>query len=567
MGMDSRFEAYRAEIVPIFWVFTRTYQCRIFQKLTVPDILKKVLTGMPCEWALQGSYEPREYCVQYRETDFNFASRLMEEEGIYYFFKHSDGEHKMVIANNPGAHEVLLPDYKEIAFRPYTGRPTGSEFIYDWSHDKVLLPATYTHTDYDFEAPQKSLMTRSKEARKHAHGEGEWYDFPGLHTSPGLGNTRARVRAEEIHARYETAQGKADARGIQTGFVFTLIDHPLGDQNIKHLVTSSVHTLQMDAYESGDTDSGTPYHCSFSTIPAKTPFRPQRTAAKPFVQGTQTAIVVGPAGEEIYTDKYARVKVQFHWDREGKMNESSSCWVRVSQLWAGKGWGGMTIPRIGQEVIVDFLEGDPDQPIIIGRVYNGESMPPYPLPAKKVISGWKSNSTPGGGGYNEINMDDTKGTEKINIHAQFDMITVIEHNEEETVGMDRTETVGNNHTETIGKNQSSTVGDNETTSIGKNRSETVGKDETIDIGGKRTETVGKDETITVGGAESRTVGKTYSLEVADSISIVCGASSITMKKDGTIEIQGKDIAITGAGKFTAKSAGEMTLKGMKIAIN
>ena len=321
MGMESRFEAYRAEIVPQLWLLSRTFQSRIFQNLSVPDILKKVLEGIEAEWALTGTYQPRDYCVQYRETDLNFAARLMEEEGIHYFFKHADKQHTMVIADNPGAHEVLLPDYAEVAFRPYTGRPTGSEFVYDWAQDKILLPATYVHTDYDFTSPKKNLLTRSDKPRDHALGTGEWYDYPGLHTSTDLGDTHARVRCEEMHTRYEIAKGKADARGIQAGFVFNLVDHPRADQNEKHLVTSAVHTIQLDALESSDIDRGAPYLCSFSTIPATVPFRPKRLTPKPFVQGPQTAMVVGPAGEEIYTDQYARVKVQFHWDREGKLDE------------------------------------------------------------------------------------------------------------------------------------------------------------------------------------------------------------------------------------------------------
>ncbi|HSI16060.1 MAG TPA: type VI secretion system tip protein TssI/VgrG, partial [Chthoniobacter sp.] len=305
MGMDSRYEAYRMEVVPKLWLLTRTHQCRIFQQMGVDEILEKVLDKVPCEWALTGSYPKRDYCVQYRETDFNFISRLMEEEGIFYFFKHSDGKHKMVIADNKGAHEVLLPEYKDVAFRPYTGRPTGAEFIHDWSQDKSLLPVKFTHTDFDFEAPKKNLLTLSVKDRGHAEGTGEWYDFPGLHTTPGLGDTRARVRAEEIHSRYDVSKGKADARGLQAGFVFTMLDHPRPNQNCKHLVTSAVHTIQLDAYESGDTDRGSPYHCTFACIPADVLYRPLRVSPKPFVQGPQTAIVSGPKGEEIYTDKYA----------------------------------------------------------------------------------------------------------------------------------------------------------------------------------------------------------------------------------------------------------------------
>ena len=559
MGMESRYEAYRMEVVPKLWLLSRTFQCRIFQKLKVPDILKQVLKDVTVEWALTGTYEPREYCVQYRETDLNFVARLMEEEGIHYFFKHSNGEHKMVIADNPGAHEVLVGHYSTVAFRPYTGDPTGDEFIHDWTQDKVLLPATYTHTDYDFESPKKNLLTRSQKDRNHALGTGEWYDFPGLHTTPGLGDRRARVRCEEMHARYDTAKGKTDARGLQAGFVFTLIDHPRGDQNAKHLVTAAVHTIQLDAYESGSTDRGTPYHCSFSTIPATVPFRPQRIVAKPFVQGPQTAMVVGPKGEEIYTDKYGRVKVQFHWDRDGKFDENSSCWIRVSQIWAGKSWGGMTIPRIGQEVVVDFLEGDPDQPIIVGRVYNGESMPPWGLPGQKVVSGVKTNSTPGGGGYNEFSMDDTKGTEKITTHAQKDMDTKVEHDKTLTVLNDRTSTIANNDTEKVGVNQSITIGEAQSITIGAEQSEKVGA--------ARSTTIGAEDTLTVGAARSTDVGAEDSLTVGGALTVTAGAE-IAHTAGAAIEITaGAEMAHTAGAAMEITAGAEMAISaGMAIEI-
>ncbi|EDY19667.1 type VI secretion system Vgr family protein [Chthoniobacter flavus Ellin428] len=551
MGMESRFEAYRMEVVPKLWVLSRTYQCRIFQNLSVPDILRKVLKDVEVEWSTTGSYDPRDYCVQYRETDLNFVSRLMEEEGMHYFFKFSDGQHKMVIADNAGAHEVLLGHYSTIDYRPYTGRPTGDEFIYDWAEDKVLLPATYTHTDYDFEMPKKNLLTRSQQTRQHAEGDGEWYDFPGLHTSTGLGDRRARVRCEEMLARYDMAKGKADARGLQVGFAFTLADHPRKDQDVKHLVTSAVHTIQLDALESGDTDRGTPYHCSFATIPASVTYRPQRIAPKPFVQGPQTAIVVGPAGEEIYTDKYGRVKVQFHWDRDGKFDQNSSCWIRVSQIWAGKSWGGMTIPRIGQEVVVDFLEGDPDQPLVVGRVYNGESMPPWGLPGQKVVSGVKTNSTPGGGGYNEFSMDDTKGTEKITTHAQKDMNTTVENDKTLTVLHDRTSTIANNDTEKVGVNQSITIGEAQTITIGTEQSEKIGAARSTTIGAEDTLSVGAARSTEIGAEDSLTVGAAHTVEAGAEIGITAGAA---------VEVTaGAEMALTAGAALEVTAGAEMAI--------
>ena len=576
MGMESRYEAYRMEIVPRLWAFSRTFQCRIFQNLSVQDIIKKVLEGVVIDWSLTASYQPRDYCVQYRETDLNFISRLMEEEGIHYFFKHSQGQHTMVIADNPGAHEVLLDKYTKIAYRPYTGRPTGAEFIYDWAQDKLLLPAIYTHTDYDFESPKKNLLSRSEKVFGHALDTGEWYDFPGLHTSTGVGDKRARVRCEEIHTRYEIAKGKADARGIQAGFVFTLMDHPRDDQNAKHLVTAAVHTIQLDALESGDIDRGAPYLCSFSTIPASVPYRPQRITPKPFVQGPQTAMVVGPAGEEIYTDKYGRVKVQFHWDREGKFDQNSSCWVRVSQIWAGKNWGGMTIPRIGQEVVVDFLEGDPDQPIIIGRVYNGESMPPYGLPDKKVVSGVKTNSTLGGDGYNELSMDDTKGSEKYTTHAQKDMDTTVLNDETHDVGHDRTTKIGNNDTETVGMNQSITIGNDQTLTIAEKQTTTIGMSQTVDIGAELSTTGGAEASREVGAARPTDIGAEDTLDVGAALNMTAGAeigvtagAEISITAGGAIEITaGGAIVITGGAAITIEAGAAVAISSaVAIAID
>jgi type VI secretion system secreted protein VgrG len=575
MGMESQYEAYRMEVVPKLWVLSRTYQSRIFQNLSASDILKKVLKDVDVEWSLTGTYDTRDYCVQYRETDLNFVSRLMEQEGMHYFFKFSDGQHKMVVADNAGAHEVLLSHYLDVSYRPYTGRPTGDEFIYDWAQDKILLPATYTHTDYDFVSPKKDLMTRSQETREHALGNGEWYDFPGLHTTSGLGERRARVRCEEMIARYDMAKGKADARGLQTGFVFTLKDHPRTDQNVKHLVTSAVHTIQLDALESGDLDRGAPYLCSFSTIPASVPFRAQRVAPKPFVQGPQTAIIVGPSGEEIYTDQYGRVKVQFHWDRDGKFDENSSCWVRVSQVWAGKNWGAMHIPRIGQEVVVDFLEGDPDQPIIVGRVYNGDCMPPYTLPDQKVVSGIKSNSTIGGGGYNEYSMDDTKGSEKITEHAQKDLLVTVINDETRNVNHDRTTTVtnddtrtvnhdsktttANNDTETVGVNQSVTIGEAQTVKIGTTQSTNIGAEQTIDIGAALSVTIGAEESRDVGAAREVSIGLDDSLEVGAAIEMTAGAD-IAITAGGAVEVTGGgDVAVTGGGAVEVTAGAEMAV--------
>ncbi len=294
---------------------------------------------------------------------------------------------------------------------------------------------------------------------------------------------------------------------------------------------------------------------------------PPRITPKARVQGPQTAIVVGKAGEEIWTDQYGRVKVQFHWDRYGTSDEHSSCWVRVSQPWAGKGWGTMAIPRIGQEVIVDFLEGDPDQPIITGRVYNGASMPPYGLPAGAAVSGLMSNSTKGGGGYNEYVMDDTKGNELIREHGQYDKDSTIEHDLREHVLNDRSRDVTNNETIQVGNDRSKTIGNNETTAIGVDRTKKVGNNEIINIGHDRRETVANNETISIGRDDVLTVGNNLAIDAGDSVTIRTGKASISMKRDGTITIQGKDITVKGSGVIDAKASKNVVIKGKKILEN
>ena len=342
-------------------------------------------------------------------------------------------------------------------------------------------------------------MTTRHHPHEHARADLERFDYPGGYLKRDQGDDWGRVRMEAQHVDYETAQGAGNARGLATGALFTLTRYPRDDQNREYLILSAKYKLQSDAFGSSSAaDTGPVFHCDFTALDARTPYRPPRNTPKARVQGPQTAIVVGKEGEEIWIDKYGRVKVQFHWDRYGKSDEKSSCWVRVSQPWAGKGWGAVAIPRIGQEVIVDFLEGDPDRPIITGRVYNDVNKPPYKLPGSAVISGLRSKSTKGGSGYNEYVMDDTKGNELIREHAQYDKDSTIEHDLREHVLNDRSRDVTNN----------------ETIQVGKDRAKTIGNDETIDIGG--------DQTAKVGGIAS--------LKAQDLI--LEAGSSITLKVSG-----------------------------------
>jgi type VI secretion system secreted protein VgrG len=634
-GVDVRFTYYRAEVVPWLWFLTRTTDCRIFQNMTVPDIITKIFKDLgftDFKVRLQGSFEPRDYCVQYRETDFNFVSRLMEQYGIFYFFEHEENKHTLVLANSPTVHQPC-PGQPEARCDFSAGAMLEEDIIVGWQMEQELRPGKYALTDYNFETPSTSLAVNvASTVNVGGNGKYEVYDYPGEYLKKAQGEQLAKIRMEEEEAPHVVLSGSGTCRAFTPGYRFDLVGHYSAQMDKCYVLTEVQHMASVgESYSGGRGDAGESYSNHFTCIPHDVPFRPARVTPKPTVQGPQTAIVVGRSGEEIYTDKYGRVKVQFHWDREGKRDENSSCWVRVSHPWAGKGWGAVAIPRIGQEVVVDFLEGDPDQPIITGRVYNAEQMPPYGLPAGGVVSGLKSNSTKGGGGYNELIMDDTKGNELIRVHGQYDMDSTIEHdlrehvlhdrsrdvtnNEIFIIGNDQTETIGGNQTLSVAKNRMRTVtqneivtvaltrthsvgineaitvgaaqevtvgtmrivtvGINQDVNIGSNLSESIGKNHEDSVGDNRTTSIGKDDTLQVGQNRSTSVGeddtlqvgKNLTIDAGEQIVIKTGQASITMKKDGTITIQGKDITIKGSGKIVVQASDNIVMKGQKILQN
>ena len=530
IGFDGSLAIYQATLVPWLWFLSRTSDCRIFQDQTVPDIVKDIFREhgyTDFEEFLVEPHQRRNYCVQYRETDFDFISRLLEQEGIYYFFRHRKDRHTLVLTDDYGAHRPIA-GYEEIPYYPSDETALRErDHISGWSVAGAVQSGVFVHTDFDYTAPRKDLLTMVHHPHEHARADLERYDYPGGYTQRDQGDDWARARIEELHVDYETVKGSGNARGLATGSLFTLTKYPRDDQNREYLIVSTEYKLQSDAFGSsgeigGTASTGPVFQCWFTALDAQTPYRPPRITPKARVQGPQTAIVVGKSGQEIRTDQYGRVKVQFHWDRYGKSDEHSSCWVRVAQLWAGKNWGAMAVPRIGQEVIVDFLEGDPDRPIITGRVYNGVNKPPYGLPAGAAVSGLTSNSTKGGSGYNEYVMDDTKGNELIREHGQFDKDSTIEHDLREHVLNDRSRDVTNNETVRIGKDRSQTVGNDETTNIGHDRSEQVGSNETISIGANRTETVGANEIINVAQTRTRTVGVNEAVNVGSAQEVTVG---------------------------------------------
>jgi type VI secretion system secreted protein VgrG len=526
-GTENELACYRATIRPWLWFLVRTYDCRIFQNQTAVEIIKTIFGKYPIaefEDRLTGHYPRRVYCVQYRESDFDFVSRLMESEGIYYFFNHEDDRHTLVLADSPQAHENFA-NYAEVPFFPRDDLARRErDHVYEWQVRSIVESGAYLHTAFDFEKPKADLAAKRAQPMPHALASGEVYDYPGPHVDLGEGDRVARLRLEASQVGHKRVSGAGTAAGLASGHTFRLTQYPRADQNAEHLLLEVAHEIWEPTYRTAMSGEAEHYLCSFEAMPAKVTFRPPRVTAKPIVQGPQTAIVTGPSGEEIWPDKYGRVKVQFHWDRLGKHDESSSCWVRVSQLWAGSSFGGIHIPRIGQEVIVDFLEGDPDCPLITGRVYNGMAMPPYVLPANATQSGIKSNSSKGGGGSNELMFEDKKSSELVYLHAQKDESIVVENDKSERVGHDETIAIGNDRTETVGRNETLTVGNDRTRNVVANEAVAIGGNQTVTVSGNRVDTVTLNEARTVLIAQQQTVGAARNVTVGASQSHEVGIS-------------------------------------------
>jgi len=636
-GKEGKWTLYRAEIVPALWILGHRYNCRIFQNQSIPDTIKQVLigAGIPSDrvqLSLKKKYKPRDYCVQYRESDLTFISRLMEEYGLFYFFQHDEDKHVLLLGDDAVVH-VSMPDPPTLIYRVAgTAGVSDEEHIFAYRCARQIRTGSVRLRDFDFEKPRLDLKG---EAQAKNDGKLEAYDYPGEYDTSDDGNGLAKVRLEEIQAGRQIGMGHSDCRRLMPGYRFKLDQHPRPDLNKECLIVQVSHAGSqpqvLGADGAANDNDEAMYQNQFDCIHADVPFRAPRRTPRPVIQGPQTAIVVGPQGEEIYTDKYGRVKVQFHWDREGKQDEKSSCWLRVGQIAAGTGWGALFLPRIGQEVVVQFLEGDPDQPIVMGSVYNGDNPTPYPLPGSKTKSTIKSDSSKGGGGSNELRFEDAKGSEEVYLHGQKDLTVAIENNKNQTVGRDETLTVSNNRTKTVQVDESEIIGANKTIQVGANHTESIGSSMTLTVGGNRTETIGMADAetialakaltigaayqVTVGGAMNETIGgakaeeiggakmvvigalssenvaKNKSVEVGgsltetvekdisissgkkmiftaeDEIVIKTGSASITMKKNGDIQINGNDITINGSGKITVKASSDLALKGSSITQN
>jgi type VI secretion system secreted protein VgrG len=589
-GKERKLWRYRAEIVPAAWMLTRRYNCRIFQGKTVPEILQAVLAdgGIgDIKSSLKGKYEAREYCVQYRESDWAFITRLMEQYGIFYFFDHDEAKHILVMADDPVVNVPIVNPAKILYRQLEEGGSLESEYISEFRFNNEVRSGEVKLTDFDFKKPRLDLK---KEAKVDG-GRFTVYDYPGEYLTPDEGERLAKVRLDELQATRKNGSGQSDCRRLIPGYRFTLDNYSRTELNREYLLTRVSHrgsqsqVLEQDA---GTTEE-TLYENEFECIPSDVPFRPTRSTPKPIIQGPQTAMIVGPKGEEIYVDEYGRVKVLFHWDQEGQEDEKSSCWIRVSHPWAGAGWGAVFLPRIGQEVVVEFLEGDPDRPLITGSVYNGDNKPPYALPGEKTKSTIKSNSSKGGKGSNEIRFEDKKGDEQLFIQGEKDVDIRVKNDRYEFVGRDRHLIVKRDKFEHIENSRHEKVDSDHIEQIGKDRHLHVKGKEAREIGESRSLTV-KGNVIEVfkAGHSEQTSGDYYLkasnvvIEATSNITLKVGSSYIAIEASGitiqglmTTEVKGTQVTVKadaildmeGGALTNVKSSGMTTVKGSIVMIN
>lgn len=573
----GRLNQYRATVVPWLWFLTRSSDCRIFQEMSIPDIVQQVFRDhgfSEFRLSLSGTYNPREYVVQYRETAFNFVSRLLEHEGIYYFFEHEDGKHTLVLADSPSAHEPAA-GAEEIPYVQQSDSRAGRERIWEWMVEKRLQSEKVALNDFDFIVPTKDLNANRAVTRGHAGGGFEVFDYPGDYIVAADGTEYVRIRSEQLGAAYETVRGKTDSRPLCLGSKFKLTEYTREDQLREYVVTSVVTHAETDDFGESDAARAVSgggggkslFQSTFSAIEAVVPFRPAMQTPRPRVAGPQTAIVVGRSGEEIDTDEHGRVKVHFHWDRHNPADETASCWVRVSQNWAGKKWGGLFLPRIGQEVIVDFLEGDPDKPIITGRVYNGDNTPPYALPDNKTMTTVKSNSSKGGGGFNEIRFEDKKDSEQIFVHAQKDIDIRILNDRKEFVGNDRHLIVKHDRIDKVENDRHDTVTRDHVTEIGRDRHLKVSGKQASEVVGSLSLKVSDDVIEEFEKNQSTQVTKDLYIKAANicieaetNITIKVGGSSIAIESGGISLKTDGDIELTATGKIVQKATADVTIE-------
>jgi type VI secretion system secreted protein VgrG len=591
LGMSGTSAVYQATLKPWLWFLNFTADCRIFPDKTVPEIVKSVFRKYgqaDFKEALSMDHPSYNHVVQYRETDFNFVSRLLQQEGIYCFFKHEAGKHTVVLADGLSAHEVAL-GYEQIRYMPPTHSGRGQKICFDyWKVTQEIKPNACALNDFDFENAHANLLAKRQSIPdEERHSTGEVFDYPGRYLGQQRGEALADLRIQELHEESQTIEVEGNPWGLGVGNIFTLPNPPRSEKSIEFLVTSAHYEIRSPDLRSGS-GSGheEPFSAKYTLLPSSEQFRPRRSTPRPSVLGPQTAIVVGSKKtekndtEEILTDSFGRVRVRFHWERIGSNHpeirgdqdlgdEDNTCWVRVAQMWAGKRWGSMHIPRIGQEVVVEFLEGDPDRPLVTGSVYNADNMPPYELPANKTQSGIKSRSTKGGDGnnFNEIRFEDKKGHEELHMQAERDMSTHVKHDQSLSVDVNRSIMVGGDEittihgkrTTTVKKDDEKTVHGSETTTVDLNRALIVTGESKTEVSKKATLTFSADRETAVKGTDEATVGKKVLKQGGTKLE--CAEGNFDLKTEGWLKIThaGAQVHIDDKGKMTIQTDKELLL--------
>lgn len=555
------YRLYRLVMVPWFWFLTKNQNCRIFQEKNTKEIVSQIFNDhgfSDFEFKAVGG-TVREYCVQYHESDFHFISRLLEEEGIAYYFKHESGKHTLALVDQLNAYEETSETNLE-----YSKGNMPNAQITRWEHGYEFKKGQWTLNDYNFKEPKKDLKASTKTKSKFANNSHyDHYEYASLYEM-GLSKELIKIRLEAEEAQRELVQASSDCSSFYAGGKFKLAKHESSDEKGNYIIVGLHHHITDSSFFAGE-EGHSEYSNDLACIPADVHFRPEPVHHRPEMKGPQSALVVGPPGEEIFIDELCRIKVQFYWDKEGKNDENSTCFIRVMQSWAGNQWGSSFIPRIGHEVIVTFLDGDPDRPLVTGSVYNGWNKPVY---TSKTQSGIKSRSTKGGNAqnYNELRFEDKMGSEQVYLHAEKDFDTHVENNQSLTVEKDRNKSIGNNETYEVAENRSKTIGGNQTESIAKDKKTSVDGDHVETIGKNMTISIEKDLTEKVNGSYTESVtkdsvhsAKTITFKADDQIVLQTGSAKIVMKKNGDITISGKNINVKGSGN--------VVVKGSKVTMN
>jgi type VI secretion system secreted protein VgrG len=554
---------YHLTMVPWLWFLSKTNNHRIFQNKSTKDIVSQVFKDLgfnDFDFKATGNPQPREYCVQHNESDLNFVSRLLEEDGIAYFFTQDGDKHTLVLVDEQNAYQ----ECSETNLQYSKGNQPNTQITH-WEHVYEFRKGRWSLGDYDFNQPKKSQFQTTGSTSKFANAnEYEHYEYSPYHDFAVRKElSKKRIEAEE--SPMDVVEASSDCSSFYAGGKFKLEKHAVADEQGTYIITAIRHRATDSSYLAGH-ESQSEYSNDFSCIPDSVHYRPALRHQKPIMRGPQSALVVGPAGEEIYIDELGRIKVKFYWDRNKECNENNTCYLRVMQPWAGSGWGTSFIPRIGMEVVVNFFEGDPDRPVVSGSLYNGDNAPPFD---SKTHSGIRTRSTKKGtaSNCNELRFDDLKGAEQIYVHAEMNMDTEVEHDETlsvdndrtKTIGHDETSSIGNDRSKSVGNDQTETVGNNKSITVSNNHSESISKNKTLDVGGNHHESIGKDMSISIGSNLSEDAGKKVTISAGDQITLKTGSASITMKSNGDITIKGNNINLKGSGN--------VTIKGSKVSTN